>query len=254
MAWSTRELAKLAGTTVNTVRHYHRLGLLEEPARENNGYKQYEVRHLVRLLRIRRLSGLGVPLGQIGEVGAGGETTLLALRELDDELAANIDRLEKARADIAAIVRARAPADVPAGFESVAFRLSQADSSMIHLYTQPYDEAALADVRTMVEQSPKDIDDELNALAVDADEMMRQELAERLAPDLARSLHEFPWLRDPVGNLRKSMDVTAETFVEALVELYHHAQLDVLARASLIASEFLSTSSDTDDGPVPPSA
>lgn len=26
MAWSTSELATLAGTTVNTIRHYHRLG------------------------------------------------------------------------------------------------------------------------------------------------------------------------------------------------------------------------------------
>lgn len=31
MARSTRELANLAGTTVNAVQHYHRLGLLEEP-------------------------------------------------------------------------------------------------------------------------------------------------------------------------------------------------------------------------------
>ena len=29
MAWSTRELADLAGTTVNTVRHYHERGLIE---------------------------------------------------------------------------------------------------------------------------------------------------------------------------------------------------------------------------------
>lgn len=27
MAWSTRELAELAGTTMNTIRQYHRLGL-----------------------------------------------------------------------------------------------------------------------------------------------------------------------------------------------------------------------------------
>jgi DNA-binding transcriptional MerR regulator len=33
MAWSTRELAELASTTVNTIRHYHRLGLLAEPER-----------------------------------------------------------------------------------------------------------------------------------------------------------------------------------------------------------------------------
>ncbi|MDN3482326.1 MerR family transcriptional regulator [Arthrobacter sp. APC 3897] len=71
MAWSTRELAELAHTTVNTVRHYHRLGLLEEPDRRYNGYKQYGARHLVSLLRIRRLAALGVPLAQMQELGAG---------------------------------------------------------------------------------------------------------------------------------------------------------------------------------------
>jgi DNA-binding transcriptional MerR regulator len=42
MAWSTPQLAELAGATVNTIRHYHRLGLLDEPERRHNGYKQYE--------------------------------------------------------------------------------------------------------------------------------------------------------------------------------------------------------------------
>lgn len=249
MAWSTRELARLAGTTVNTVRHYHRLGLLEEPDRHYNGYKQYEVRHLVRLLRVRRLSELGVPLAQIGDVGAGGESTLAALRELDEELAANIERQEKARADIAAIIRERAPADVPAGFESVGFRLSEADSSMIHLYTQLYDEEALADVRRMVEDHPQEIDEEFAALSPDADEATRQDLAERLAPALAKSLREIPWLHDPIGRLKKGSDVSAETFVEAMVELYHPAQLDVLYRTNLIANELLGAQDAPADEP-----
>ena len=50
MAWSTRELAELISTTVRSVRYHHQLGLLDEPERLANGYKQYEVRHLVRLL------------------------------------------------------------------------------------------------------------------------------------------------------------------------------------------------------------
>ena len=51
MAWSTRQLAELAGTTVKTVRHYHEIGLLSEPERASNGYKQYRTEHLVRLLQ-----------------------------------------------------------------------------------------------------------------------------------------------------------------------------------------------------------
>ena len=130
MAWSTRELAELAGTTVNTVRHYHRLGLIEEPQRRYNGYKQYGVADLVRLLRIRRLADLGVPLAKIGALlAAGQDDTTGQLRELDAELASTIERLQQARDDIAVLLRENAPPDTPAGFESLATTLSDADGS-----------------------------------------------------------------------------------------------------------------------------
>ncbi|MFF3441930.1 MerR family DNA-binding transcriptional regulator [Streptosporangium sp. NPDC002721] len=53
MGWSTREIARLAGTTLRTVRHYHEIGLLDEPERLSNGYKVYRTEHPVRLLQIR---------------------------------------------------------------------------------------------------------------------------------------------------------------------------------------------------------
>jgi AraC-like DNA-binding protein len=56
MAWSTREIAELAGTSLRAVRHYHEVGLLAEPERRANGYKQYGVAHLIRVLRIKRLT------------------------------------------------------------------------------------------------------------------------------------------------------------------------------------------------------
>jgi len=239
VVWSTRELANLAGTTVNTIRHYHRLGLLDVPERRYNGYKKYEVRHLVRLLRIRRLVDLGVPLAQIGEVSAGADSTPDALRELDAELAARIERLEQARSDIAVILRDNAPADAPAGFESVASRLSEADSSIIHVYKQLYDEDALADMRKMVEADTDAIGAEIDALPPDADEETRQQLVERLAPILARNLSDYPWLDDPGAHLSKSKRVTQQTFVEVMVELYNPAQLDVFGRASVLAHEQL---------------
>ncbi|MFI7215342.1 DUF3159 domain-containing protein [Micromonospora maritima] len=67
-AYPTRELAEIAGTTLKTVRQYHRIGLLEEPERAVNGYKQYGIRHLgrfiARWLRGERLvSAVGSLLG-----------------------------------------------------------------------------------------------------------------------------------------------------------------------------------------------
>ncbi len=249
MAWSTRELADLAGTTVNTVRHYHRLGLLDEPTRRYNGYKQYGVRHLVRLLRIRRLAQLGVPLSQVGPVGAGDENAADALRVVDAELAANIARLQQARADIAAILRDDAPADAPAGFASVAAHLSEADRSIIHIYSRFYDDDALADLRRMVEVDAESgaVGDEVSALAADADEATRQRLAERLAPSLARNLVDYPWLADPARHAVQRARATHQTFVEAVTELYNPAQIDVLARAGLLAQERVRASAESDD-------
>jgi DNA-binding transcriptional MerR regulator len=250
VAWSTRELAELAGTTVNTIRHYHRLGLIDEPERRYNGYKQYGVQDLVCLLRIRRLTDLGVPLSQIGEVGAGGDSTPDALRQVDAELAARIEQLRRARADIAAILRHSAPADVPAGFESVASRLSNADSSLIHIYTQLYDEDAMADVQRMVEADTDSVSEEVDALPPDADEATRQSLAEKLAPNIAQNLMDYPWLSDPAKHLSKSEHVTQRTFIEAVVELYNTAQLDVLQRASILAHEQLRNAREADDDPT----
>ena len=241
MAWSPRELAELAGTTVNTVRHYHRTGLLEDPERRHNGYKQYEVRHLVSLLRIRRLASLGVPLSEIGRLSAGGEHSPDMLRELDAELGKNIRRLQEARRQIDAILREDAPAHGPVGFESVASHLSEADSSMIHIYTQLFDAGALADVQKMVEADSDGLGRVIDRLPADADDATRQGLAERLAATLAQDYRDYPWLRHPAAHLAKGGRITAQTFADAITELYNPAQLDVIVRANAIAVDLFTT-------------
>ena len=60
------ELARMAGVSVRTLRHYHAIGLLPEPERADNGYREYGAKHLLRLLRIRQLATLGFSLEQIG--------------------------------------------------------------------------------------------------------------------------------------------------------------------------------------------
>ena len=221
------------------MRHYHQLQLLPEPERRANGYKQYGVGHLVQLLRIRRLVELGVPLSQIEALAAGGAEAPEALRAVDDDLAQRIAHLQQAREDIQAILAGRGPADGPRGFEGVGSRLSPADSSMLHISTQFYDEGAVADLRAMVEQ---DIESEAEAafqeLAADADEATRTTIAEGMAPALAQHLVDYPWMNDPASRLsgdRRSQ----QAFVEAVIELYNPAQLDVLARADTLARALL---------------
>ncbi|TQS45342.1 MerR family transcriptional regulator [Cryptosporangium phraense] len=236
MAWSTRELADLAGTTVNTIRHYHRLGLLDEPERRSNGYKQYGVPHLVCLLRIRRLVELGVPLSDIGAARLlDGEVPPEVLRRVDAELAAEIERLRKARSDIAAVLRDGAPADAPSGFASVARRLPATDTSLLHLYSRLYDEDAMKDLRRIAESRSDPVNAEFDALPPDADEPTRQNIAERLGKIIAQDLIDYPWLTGPSGHLTQGESAAKSAFLDAVEALYNPAQRDVLTRANRLA-------------------
>jgi DNA-binding transcriptional MerR regulator len=138
VAWSTREIAELAGTTVRAVRHYHEVGLLDEPERRANGYKQYGVAHLIRVLRIKRLTDLGFSLPQIAAMGDADEHPAEALRTLDAELAATIERLQRVRVELGLILRQAAPTDLPPEFAPATARaeLSDADRSFIVVMTR----------------------------------------------------------------------------------------------------------------------
>jgi DNA-binding transcriptional MerR regulator len=108
------ELASIAGVTVRTLRHYHQVGVLPEPVRTANGYRNYGVRDLITLLQVKRLAALGVPLEQIPaalDSADGGHSALLD--NLDRELEAQIDRLTAQRALVAQLRSTSAAPDLP---------------------------------------------------------------------------------------------------------------------------------------------
>ena len=99
MAWSTRQLADLAGVTLRSIRHWHDVGLLPQPERRSNGYKQYTARHLVLALRIHRLSALGFGLDDVARMLESEQDGAESLRGLRDELDTRIAGLERVRAE-----------------------------------------------------------------------------------------------------------------------------------------------------------
>ncbi|WP_051433412.1 MerR family transcriptional regulator [Promicromonospora kroppenstedtii] len=107
------ELAALAGVTIRTLRHYHQLGLLEEPDPASNDYREYDVRHLARLLRITRLTELGVPLAELPDLLDDPDAVADLLDRLDEEAAAGIRRLISRRAVIAVLRQHGAVPDLP---------------------------------------------------------------------------------------------------------------------------------------------
>lgn len=66
--WSIQEIARLAGTTSRTLRHYDAIGLLAPSRVGHNGYRYYDGPALVRLQRILLLRDLGVGLPAIAEI------------------------------------------------------------------------------------------------------------------------------------------------------------------------------------------
>jgi DNA-binding transcriptional MerR regulator len=101
------ELAALVGVTTRTVRHYHRIGLLPEPARQANGYRAYGLRDAVALARVRRLSELGLSLEEIGDVLAddAGRELPEVLAELDADLARQEADIREHRERLAALLK-----------------------------------------------------------------------------------------------------------------------------------------------------
>ena len=62
------EVAQLAGVTPKTLRHYHQIGLLPEPARDANNYRVYSIDQLEKVQLILRLKDIGLSLKRIKSI------------------------------------------------------------------------------------------------------------------------------------------------------------------------------------------
>jgi DNA-binding transcriptional MerR regulator len=237
VAWSTREIAELAGTSLRAVRHYHQVGLLAEPERRTNGYKQYGVAHLVRLVRIKRLTDLGFSLPQIAAIGDTDDHPEEALRALDTELAATIERLQAARDELAVILEHSAPTDLPPAFvpPDTMAKLTDADRSLVVVLTRVLGPRGLEAYADLLKNAPDEPSvSAFDELPPDADESTRQDMAERLAPYI-RALHvAHPGLVDSSTDAPGGARFAKKAIDDAVAELYNAAQLDVLRRASEI--------------------
>ena len=240
MAWSTRELADLAGTSLRAVRHYHQVGLLDEPERRSNGYKQYGVEHLVRLVRIKRLVDLGFSLAQIAAMGESDDHPEQALRELDAELGETIKRLQDARDELRMLLEKAAPTDLPPDFVApdAAAKMTEADRKLVVVLSRvlgPQGRQVYAD---MMRETPEDpAADELDNLPADADEATRRDLAERIAPYIRSVREAHPGLDESSADAPRGKRFADKAIGAAMLDLYNPAQLDVLSRAGKIVRD-----------------
>ena len=62
------DFVKLTGSTLKTVRYYHKIDLLPKPERSTGGYHLYGPAELNRMRLIKHLKSLGLDLKRIKEV------------------------------------------------------------------------------------------------------------------------------------------------------------------------------------------
>lgn len=92
---SISQVARLAGVSARTLRHYHEVGLLTPARVSANGYRWYERQQLLRLQRILLLRELRVPLAAMPEILDGEADELDALRRHREQLLVERDRLDR---------------------------------------------------------------------------------------------------------------------------------------------------------------
>jgi DNA-binding transcriptional MerR regulator len=109
------ELAQRTGTTTKTIRYYEDIGLIPEPSRDSNDYRDYSPDAVDRLDFIRDAQATGLTLTEIGSIldlRSQGETTCDHVIDLLERhmvaLDRHIENLQQTREQLASLTeRAR---------------------------------------------------------------------------------------------------------------------------------------------------
>ncbi|MFG3505829.1 MerR family transcriptional regulator [Streptomyces sp. NPDC047821] len=253
------EIAGLVGITARAVRHYHHLGLLPEPRRLANGYRDYRLRDAVLLARIRRLTELGLGLDEVRDVLAAdaGKELVEVLEELDADLARQQQEIGARRERLGRLLEqaraGRLPAEGPvspglaellgdmaeasAGLPGPEPAMAARDREMLTLLdtVMPAEEGArlLGAMRRMTEEPGAmerayDVYARLDALGdADAGDVRVEEAARALAALLPDEV---------VGHLPDA-EPGPGSFQEAFFADFSAAQAEVVRRAIRIAAE-----------------
>ena len=95
-----QELAQLTGVSAKTIRYYESIGLLPDPDRAENNYRQYTPEAAERLRFIVTARGLGFNLTDIGEFLAARDAGTLPCRRVLDSFDQRISEIDRRIADL----------------------------------------------------------------------------------------------------------------------------------------------------------
>ena len=97
------ELAKLTGVPAKTIRYYESIGLLPDPQRGENNYRQYSPDAIERLRFIVSARSLGFNLTDIGEFLTARDEGTLPCKRVLDSFDQRINEIDQRIADLLAL-------------------------------------------------------------------------------------------------------------------------------------------------------
>jgi DNA-binding transcriptional MerR regulator len=103
MTMFIQELAHLTGISAKTIRYYESIGLLPDPERAENNYRQYTPEAVERLRFIVTARGLGFNLTDIGEFLTARDAGTLPCRRVLDSFDQRISEIDRHIADLLAL-------------------------------------------------------------------------------------------------------------------------------------------------------
>ncbi len=95
------ELARAAGVSTDTLRHYERKGVLPRPPRASNGYRRYPPEALARVLLVRRALAFGFTLDELARVLSVRDRGAAPCKEVRALAAAKLAEVEEQLAQLA---------------------------------------------------------------------------------------------------------------------------------------------------------
>ncbi len=98
-----QELAKLTGVPAKTIRYYESIGLLPDPQRAQNNYRQYTPESAERLRFIVSARSLGFNLSDIGEFLTARDAGTLPCKRVLDSFDQRINEIDRRIADLLAL-------------------------------------------------------------------------------------------------------------------------------------------------------
>jgi DNA-binding transcriptional MerR regulator len=103
MTMFIQELAKRSGVPAKTIRYYESIGLLPEPQRAENNYRQYATEAVERLSFIVSARSLGFSLAEISQFLAARDAGTLPCKRVLDSFDQRILDIDRRIADLLAL-------------------------------------------------------------------------------------------------------------------------------------------------------